>query len=138
MTYATIDDIKARFGEEDLVYLTDRDGDGVIDQTAVDAALADAQATIDGYLRARYALPLDTVPDLLRRIAAVLAWWNLHGGRAPEDVDALKADVEAKLDKVAKGRIAIDTGEGSGAPASDGIRFEGPERVFTRESLDGL
>lgn len=58
LAYATFADMVQRFGEAELVQLTDREGSGVVHMAAVARALDDAQACADGYLALVYALPL--------------------------------------------------------------------------------
>jgi len=69
MSYATSDDLAARFGATELDQLADRNGDGLPDDGVVQGALADADAEIDAYLAGRYPLPLAHVPPVLARIA---------------------------------------------------------------------
>lgn len=47
---------------------------------------ADAQSVIDGYLAARYAVPLTPVPDAVRRYASDLARYYLYDDHATETV----------------------------------------------------
>lgn len=61
-------------------------GLGIADQ---DAALEAASRVADGYLQARYKLPLSAWGDDLRRAVAIIAAYDLLAGRgfAPEGVD---------------------------------------------------
>ncbi|KAK0349325.1 hypothetical protein LTR94_033593, partial [Friedmanniomyces endolithicus] len=66
MTYATQAMLVKRFGERQLVQLTDR-GEvptGQIDADLVAQELANTDAVINGYVGNRYRLPLDPTPDL--------------------------------------------------------------------------
>lgn len=58
MDYATQADMVSRFGELEMLQLTDRDRLGVIDSTVLAQALADATAYADGFLGRVYQLPL--------------------------------------------------------------------------------
>ena len=58
MNYATAADMVERFGERELIQLTDRDDTGGINPGSVNRALADATAFADGYLGRIYQLPL--------------------------------------------------------------------------------
>ena len=91
MTYATQADLVTRFGEEDLIRLTDRADPPLdaIDSAVVAAALADAEAVIDGYVATRYTLPLATTPLLLRQIECDLAWFILQRGNPTEDAQKI-------------------------------------------------
>ncbi len=50
MAYATVKDMVARFSELEVIQLTDRNQDGLIDEDVAAVALADATAEIDAYL----------------------------------------------------------------------------------------
>lgn len=118
MGYATLDDMQRRFSEAELIDLTDRGGLGVIDSAVLDAALNDAKATINGYLAARYPLPLSTVPDVLSRVSCDLARYYLYDERATEQVtkrhdDALKLLKQLSEGVVTLGLPSTDTPEGS-------------------------
>ena len=63
MTYATQADMLVRFGEPELIQLTDRfDAPlGLIDPDVLGQALARADGEIDSYIAARVSLPLAAV-----------------------------------------------------------------------------
>lgn len=93
MSYATTDDVQARYLENDLIAMTDQTNQAV-DLTRLQAALDDASAEIDGYLGVRYVLPLvDSVtaepiapPALLLRICVDMAVYGLMTLRPEADV----------------------------------------------------
>lgn len=58
MDYATQADMVARFGELEIIQITDRDRVGTIDSAVLAQALADATAYADGFLGRVYQLPL--------------------------------------------------------------------------------
>jgi phage gp36-like protein len=141
MAYATQADLVARFGEDLVLQLADRDRDGTLDAAVADAALADATALIDGYLLTRYSLPLPSVPDILRPIATAIAFRQLHTEGPPDAVERLYKDALAQLDRIARGIIVLDvTPEpGSAAQGAGGpVRVDGPERTFSRNKLRGF
>lgn len=137
MGYATQDDLVERFGEIELIQLTDRDGVvGAINTAVVAAKLADADGEIDPYLRSRYALPLATVPQPLMRIACDIARYHLHADRATEQVAQRYKDAIAFLRAVAKGELQLGLDPAAQpAPATGGPEYSAPERVFTRDTL---
>ncbi|MBX9702382.1 MAG: DUF1320 domain-containing protein [Acetobacteraceae bacterium] len=137
MPYATLADLTARFGEAEVAQLTDRAGTEQVDGSVVDAALADADATIEGYLAGRYAVPVAPVPALLRRIACDLARHTLHGKSAGEAVRRAQEDALKLLRDLANGVAVLPgaTAAAAGAnPAADAgtVRVSAPERVFDR------
>ena len=137
MPYATQSDLVSRFGSEELIQLTDRANLNTIDGTVVAAALADADATIEGYLAARYATPVSPVPALLTRIAADIARYTLHGKSAGEKVRQAYDDALRMLRDLSNG-VAVLPGAaavaaGANPAASTGqVQIAQADRVFDR------
>jgi phage gp36-like protein len=121
MPYVTKTDLTARYGEDQLIALTDRANVGAINDTVLDAAIADAGAEIDAHLMARYDLPLGEVPPLLSRIAAKLVFHSLHTLDVPDAVKDGAVWARATLKEIGQGRIQLTDGDGDGAaPAQTG------------------
>nr|VFK03561.1 MAG: Protein of unknown function (DUF1320) [Candidatus Kentron sp. H]VFK04441.1 MAG: Protein of unknown function (DUF1320) [Candidatus Kentron sp. H]VFK06833.1 MAG: Protein of unknown function (DUF1320) [Candidatus Kentron sp. H] len=82
--YANYDDLVLVIPESTLSALTNdaEQSDGP-DMTVIERALAGASEVIDGYLRGRYELPLETTPTVLRDLAVALARHDLYA-RRPE------------------------------------------------------
>lgn len=132
MGYATQQDIIERYGQDQLLVLADRDGDGEVDTDVVDRALADADAEIDGYLASRYTLPLATESKLLVRLAVDVAVYHLC------DDDAMVTDQRrqryedavSQLKRLASGQMSLGlTPEPS---TTSSAVFVGPEPRFGR------
>lgn len=122
MPYTTLADMTDRYGERLLIDLTDRADvpTGEIDADVVARAIADAEALIDGYLAARYALPLVEVPGLVVTVAQQIAFWNLHlHDPSPKTAEDYKSAIRS-LESISKGTIRLDVagvepeGEGGG------------------------
>ncbi len=140
MNYVTQQDLIDRFGEPELVQLTDRTNRPAttIDATTVARHIADAESMIDGYLGKVYALPLATVPPVLVKIAADLARYFLHGPSAEKDgaVERAYRDARAWLNDVAGGAVVIENAGVIPSQAGGGrIQTSAPDRVFTRDSM---
>ena len=141
MLYATSQNIVDRLpnGQEGLVLLADRDGDGVADEAVVSGALQDASDEIDTYVGVVYALPLPSVPAVLTRLCVDIAVYRMgrDASRGTEEdrkryddaVDLLKriADKRASLGPVAPG-------ESAPAPASV-AEFSAQPRRFVRGKM---
>jgi len=141
MSYASLAHLTDRFGAEMLVGLTDRavPPAGVVDGTVVDRALADTDALIDGYLAARYVLPLATTPALLVDIAQAIAIWKLHTFKPDEKIEADYREALRQLQQIATGTIRLSiagiepaTDDGGGAMITD------RERPMTEQNLRGF
>jgi len=136
--YATLADMQNRFSEAELIDLSDRSGAGVMDSAVIDAALNDAKATIDGYLAARYPLPLAAVPDVLNRVSCDLARYYLYDERATEQVTKRHDDALKLLDKISNGSVTLglpvtDTPEGSNTS-----EVQSAGSVWSRQSSKGF
>jgi len=138
--YAAKQDMIDRFGETELVQISNKDAAGAtsIDDPALEKALADASAEIDGYLAGRYTLPLANPPPVLKRNACDIARYHLYDDRVTEQVQKRYDSTIAYLRSVGKGDISLgldssnqETPASSGGPKAD----PGNDRVFTRNSL---
>ena len=110
MIYVTQQQLTDRVGAADLVALADRNNNGVVDAEVLNAAIADASATIDSYLQQVRALPLsqaviDASP--LPRICGDMALFYLYDSGAPEYVEKAYEKAIAWLRDVAAGRASL-------------------------------
>lgn len=114
MAYATLADLMTRFGEREIVQLTDTEQTGAPDSVTVGRALGDADAEIDAALVGRYQLPMAPVPELLRRIACDLARESLYTDTVPDVVKNRGTTARRLLTSVANGTLRFE----DAAPAS--------------------
>ena len=137
MSYATQADMIEAFGETELVQLSDRARTGDVGAAVVAAKIADAAAEVDAYLQAKYTLPLQSVPPVLRRVTCDIARYHLYDDRATEQVTQRYRDAIRFLEALAKGTVALGPPTGGEAPAATAglpqIATDG--RTFTRDSL---
>ena len=139
MAYATVKDMVARFSELEVIQLTDRNQDGLIDEDVAAVALADATAEIDAYL-GRFKRPFADVPPILKRLCCDIARYRLTAANSVLITDEIrnryKIDVLDLLRAMAKGEVQLgvdDSGE-EVAAGEDGIVFlNGKNKVFGRE-----
>lgn len=136
--YASKQNMIDRYGSQPLIELTDRAEpytDAIVD-SVLNMALADADAVINSYIAARYQLPVSSTPDVLRRHACVIAYYDLHRGRYPDEVRKDYEDTLAFLKSVGRGDAKLDIAgiEPASSPAE--ARVEGPERLFSRDSME--
>ena len=140
MTYATQQDLVDRFGELELIQLTDRADPpaDAINATVVGKVLADADAEINGYLATRYTLPLAPVPTIIERLAADMARYYLYEDRVTEQVKERYDTAVKFLTAVSKGVVTLGVDAASAAPAeSGGAQVAAGDRVFTVGKADG-
>lgn len=139
MTYATLSDLIERAGDVEIRQIADRDRDGTADPEVITAALKDADNIINGYVGAKYALPLPTVPDIVVTWAVSIARYVLHRNGAIKNVRTDYEDAIAALKDVARGAIVLPVPAGEDAPtAVNGtVMACHPEPVFTPAKLRG-
>lgn len=135
MTYATQQDLVDRYGEEELIQLTDRDAVAAIDADVVAKALSDADEVIDGYIGSRVSLPLASVPAVLVRVASDIARYFLHSDAPTEQVRTAYKDAIAWLKDVAAGRVSLGDNGTASAPAGETIEIIGDDRIFSRSRM---
>ena len=134
MSYCTQQNLIDRFGELELIQLTDRVGAGVINTTVLNQAISDADAEINAYLIA-YPLPLTVVPAHLVRLASDIARYHLYGNQMLDAVSERYKSALRYLEQVAKGVISIgpdSTGMTPTAIDGIGIEFSSSASVFAR------
>ena len=114
MFYCTAEDIEIQIGKEPLIQLTnDNCEQNSIDTVVCEEAILYSSTLIDGYLRGRYNLPLNTQFPLLRVVAMDLSIYRLYSRRImteiPEVVcDAYKNAIKT-LENLQKGIITLET-----------------------------
>ena len=139
MAYATVEDMVARFSELEVIQLTDRNQDGLIDEDVAAVALADATAEIDAYL-GRFKRPFTDVPPILKRLCCDIARYRLTAANGVLITDEIrnryKIDVLDLLRAMDKGEVqlGVDDSGAELAAGEDGIVFvNGKNKVFGRD-----
>lgn len=124
MSYATPTELIESTQDYLVAQLTGTDEPDI---PALQRALDDASAEIDGYIASRYALPLPTVPNALRRICIDIAIYRLMNLRGMGDVeDSRQRYMDAKyyLKDVIKGEATLGLPEtDASAGSASGIAF---------------
>ena len=142
MSYATPADLVARFGEREVIQLTNRDTPRAetVNESVAEGALSDAESEINSYLQGRYALPLAEPPQVLVRLACDMARYNLFGGMGkPNEVaDQRYQDAIKFLKAVADGKANLGiAAPQTEAPAESGGPLVAPARsTFNRCTLE--
>jgi phage gp36-like protein len=137
-SYLSFEEFVARVGVDEAVRLTDSLGTGTIDAARLDAALIDAQATVDAYLAVRYAVPVALpAPAPIPALTFDLALARLYTHDLPANVAAKRDQALALLADIAAGKAALaglvePTGS-SPAP----VLVETGERLFFRSNMRG-
>lgn len=140
MAYASVADMVARFGDLEIIQITDRNQDGLIDDDVALVALEDATAEIDAYL-GRFKRPFAEQPPVLVRLCCDIARYRLtaaSGVLITEEIrNRYKIDVLDLLRALAKGEVqlGIDDAGAEIEADSDGIVFvNAKNRIFARDN----
>lgn len=136
MPYLTSTELRKRFGAQEIDDLADPLRTGTPDETILTRAVSDAGALIDGYLAARYTLPLTYTPEMVASWCADIARYRLWDDQAPEEVRRRYEDALAQLKLVSTGVIALPPDVNGDIPSNaSGMDYYSDERVFTAETL---
>ena len=148
-TYVTQSDLDKRLGTDLLVNLTNEDPAATtVDTDAMNEAIDDAEAEVNGYVGARYALPLTApyprlVLTLARRLS-IFHLYQLQPGMAPESVQKDYDAAVEQLKTIAKGTLSLGLAtDGTDASASSesgrvAVRRSGNARRYGRSDFEGF
>jgi phage gp36-like protein len=139
MTYAVQADLVERFGEQEIIQLTDRKGIGVIDEDVLARSLQDADAEIDGYIGGRVTLPLTSVPKILVGYACDIARYKLYADDPTENVRNRYKDAIRFLELVGQGKLSLGvTTDNEPVVTAGGVKSSSPCPVFNDRTLAGF
>jgi phage gp36-like protein len=114
MTYCTLNDVESVVPMQELVNLTvdEPSADSTVDTDILNECIESAGSIIDGYLRARYTLPLLSTPKFLTTIASDITAYRLYMRRPQTMPEHIKFNYETALKellKIKKGDILLET-----------------------------
>lgn len=114
MAYCSYNDILDIIPETELVNLTvdEPDENSKVDMDRFSTVANYADELINGYLRAKYSLPLLLIPDLIKKIAADIVAYRLYIRRPqdmPEHIKENFKEAKSDLANIQKGNITLDT-----------------------------
>jgi phage gp36-like protein len=128
--------------EAQMVQLTNDVGGDTIDVSVWEEIAEDVEARIDAAVGVRYALPLATVPRIVRRIAVRLVAWEIWARRFPEGVpEGIRSRgqrAEKELDDIARGRLTLGEQPTPEENPEMSAQLVSHTRVFSRDSLRGF
>lgn len=139
MPYVTLAQMTARFGEQEMIELTNLHSpdETTINVTAFNAAALDAEAEIDSYVGIVADLPLASIPLVLAGKAADVTRYYLDTLDPRDDVRQRYEDAVEWLKLLAAGKVHLgltDTGED--APPSGLLRVSTAKPIYNRATID--
>jgi len=141
MAYVGAQDIADLYGEEFLLLVAERDGEGDLAGAATAAAIEDACAQAsseaDSYIGARYPVPVHPAPRALQIHVINMAVHHLAAtaDRMTEQIRQRYEDALRWLKDVAAGRAGLGTADGGAATAGEGGNPD-EALVMSREPVD--
>jgi phage gp36-like protein len=141
MTYCTLADLALAIPAATLIQLSNDDAEAtVIDEGVVAEAIRQAEELVDGYLRGRYALPLATVPSIVKDMTVQLARHWLYArrpeGAAPDAVIRGYKTAVQVLEAIRDNKITLGVESGAAAPEPGEMRVRARKGVFTDSFLE--
>lgn len=105
----------------------------------IEARLVDASSVINGYLSARYQVPLLSVPRLVVMIACDLARYALYDDMAPEMVESRYKLAIKQLEAISAGKISLGIDLAGNRPGvAGGAQVVSSTPVFRRGRSEGF
>lgn len=145
MPYCSIEEIKSVIPEVQLVRLTVDvpESSSVIDTTIYEQCAEFADSLIDGYVRAKYTLPLKYIPEFLVQIAKDITAYRLYLRRPQELPEHIKENYKAAIEllkDIQKGDILLESPQELPEDAelskpSPAYLYNSPKRMFTDRVL---
>ena len=141
--YLTVSDLVQAFSERTLIELSnDAPRATEINEQVVQLAIKYATETIDGYLRSRYTLPLESIPTIVHNLALQLTRYWLYARRPegkglPEGVtDTYKQSLK-DLEAIQSGKLHLGLPglDVDGDLLPEGLKFK--TRAPSRLNTDG-
>ncbi len=140
--YAVKTDITDRFGTIFLGEIADREGDGDVNDGAVNKALDDATSVIDSYVSAKFDDPqtISPVPPIFVRLCVDIAVYYLareNRGTLSEEIRQGYEDAILELEKIRDGKISLGIAD---PPATVGTttQLSTLTRIVNRNTAEGL
>jgi len=141
MPYCDLDDLQEQISENALIGLSDDDAVGVVDDSVISRAIADADTVIDAHCQGRYTVPLTPVSDMIRSVSVDIAIYNLYSRRddlAPEIRKDRYKEAMRFLEKVSAGKIGLGAATPAPSNTIGSVEITNADRIFSREKMNGF
>ena len=143
MAYCNSNDIEIQIGTNSLVQLTNDDSSQqTVDNVVVEEALIYSSTLIDGYLRGKYTLPLNTQFSLLRVVAIDICIYSLYSRRIytdiPETISENYKNAIRTLEQLKKGVITLESSDNQEVKSSGEYRTNKTvlDRLFNKRVIN--
>lgn len=122
MSYATIDDVFARYNQIETMV-----GSGTRDVTSVEVSsvyIADGESFVDLHLNQRYVVPLNPVEPVITQITSDLAIFNMMVERLPKTPDFMQGRYDRSmrlLRDIRDGKMSLNSGASLGGSGDEEV-----------------
>ena len=141
--YCTPEDIEKQVSTHTLIQLTNDNPDQeTVDTVVCEEALIYSSTLIDGYLRGKYTLPLNTQFPLLRVVAIDICIYRLYSRRIytdiPETISENYKNAIRTLEQLKKGVITLESSDNQEVKSSGEYRTNKTEldRLFNKRVIN--
>lgn len=138
--YATLEAMVNKFGEREIIALTDRGPPftNTINNDVLNDAIETVNGEIDSYIGSRYAVPLNPVPKVLTQQACDMVRYYLTGAAATatDDITSRYNNAIKFLTRVNKGELTLGgmpNEAGVAQTTSNTAQMSSGGRVFGRD-----
>lgn len=142
MSYCSLEDLKKAKPEIELVFFTDDENTGELDEDIIDEKISESDTRIDSYVGGRYSLPVEVIPKILKDIAVDLTiyfLWKRKNNDAPEVVVKAYDDAMKQLENIRQGKLFIPELDVADEPRGDVRINKTPEdRIFNKDLFSKL
>lgn len=135
MAYATQADLERLFGIDEINQLSDRDNDTINDFGVIDGALDDATSEINSYIANKYAVPLSSVSDYMKKVCSDIARFHLHKDAATQEVVYRYERAINWLKDLSAGRAVLTDASAVPLPSGGSVKYQSNARLFTDTTL---
>lgn len=139
MAYCTTTDLYSQISESDIIAITDDAGAGAINSDIVEQAIADGDAEINAHIAGRYTVPIDPVPEIIKKLSVDFAIYRLSGRRGmsiPEDRKANYNNGVALLRDIQKGDATLGVSTPDPVNTSGAVStLTATDRTFTKTTM---
>ena len=141
MAYIDTDFLIERFGERELLRLTDRSNSGAIVESVIDSSITDAESVIHSDVGNRYATPLveAATTSAIKRACADITRYRLYDDKCPETVEKRNQEALLFLKDVSAGRATLGNVDPSGVSTTGEIvtARNAKDRLFSLANMEG-
>lgn len=139
MAYASIDDLKTRYGDKEILMLTDLDQSNKINTRLCSIALNDASNVVDSYVSSVVEVPMLAPAPIIKSVVSDIARYMLHTKNTPETVERRYKDAISTLESIRDGDISINGSTQSETTTTAGlVDHTTRDRIFTMDSMRGF